>query len=144
MTTARFEIRPLGLWDRPVTENRASSGRFRSTWDQTVDHLTGEVDHLGGTLVVVQIDADATDIRRDGMLRARARVGFPGAGHAHRRPGQPGVPGRRRRAPPRQGRQRRRVPARQQRPRCAGRRDPGRCPMTSRAGHPARLAEEAL
>lgn len=78
MPETRFEIRPLGIWDRPVTENRASSGRFRSTWDQTVDHLTGEVEHLGGTLIIVQIDADANEIRRDGMLRARARVGFPG------------------------------------------------------------------
>jgi hypothetical protein len=74
----RFEIRPLGLWDRPVTENRASSGRFRSTWDQTVSHLLDEVEHLGGELIVVQIDADADDVRRDGMLRARAKVGFPG------------------------------------------------------------------
>jgi len=78
MTTPRFEIRPLGVWDRPITEGRASSGRFRSTWDQTVGHLLDEVEHLGGTLIVVQIDAEATEIRRDGMLRARAKVGFPG------------------------------------------------------------------
>lgn len=76
--TARFEIHPLGRWDRAVTENRRSSGVFRAKWDDTVKLLLNEVENLGGYLVVVQIDADATQIRRDGMLRAHASVGFPG------------------------------------------------------------------
>lgn len=78
MPSPRFEIRTLGLWDRPVTDPRASSGRFRATWDDTVKLLLSEVDHLDGALVVVQVDADPSELRRDGMLRARAPVGFPG------------------------------------------------------------------
>lgn len=75
---ARFEIRALGPWDRKPTEDRRSSGVFRASWDDTVKQLLAEVENLGGALVVVQVDADPTEIRRDGMLRARARVGFPG------------------------------------------------------------------
>lgn len=76
--TARFEIRPLGLWDRPVTEPRAGSGRFRASWDDTIALLISEVEKLDGDLIVVQVDADPSEIRRDGMLRARANVTFPG------------------------------------------------------------------
>jgi hypothetical protein len=74
----RFQIQPLGLWDRPITDPRASSSRFRASWDDTIRLLLSEVDQLDGSLVVVQVDADPTEIRRDGMLRARARVNFPG------------------------------------------------------------------
>lgn len=74
----RFEIRSLGLWDRPVTNPRASSSRFRASWDDTLRLLLSEVDQLDGSLVVIQVDADSSDLRRDGMLRARAQVGFPG------------------------------------------------------------------
>jgi hypothetical protein len=78
MSAPRFSIRPLGLWDRPTTDPRASSSRFRASWDDTVRLLLNEVDQLDGSLVVIQIDADPSELRRDGMLRARARVGFPG------------------------------------------------------------------
>lgn len=74
----RYEIRPLGLWDRPVTGERARSARFRASWSDTLDLLVREVEHLGGTLIVVQVDVEAADLRRDGMLRSRAAVGFPG------------------------------------------------------------------
>lgn len=76
--TARFEIRPLGVWDRAVTTERASASRFRAAWSDTIDLLLREVEHLDGRIVVVQVDAEDGDVRRDGMLRARARVGFPG------------------------------------------------------------------
>jgi hypothetical protein len=78
MTTPRFEIRPLGLWDRPTTDPRAGSGRFRASWDDTIALLVSEVEKLDGDLIVVQVDADPSEIRRDGMLRARASVRFPG------------------------------------------------------------------
>jgi hypothetical protein len=76
--SARFQIRPLGIWDRPVTDPRAGSGRFRASWDDTIALLVSEVDKLDGDLIVIQVDADPSDIRRDGMLRARTNVGFPG------------------------------------------------------------------
>lgn len=75
MAERRWQIEPLGnSWaPRPVSAKRQSSGVFRASWDDTVKLLLAEVEHLGGTgMVVVQIDADASDIRMDGMLRARA------------------------------------------------------------------------
>lgn len=77
MANSRFEMRPLGLWGRPTTDPR-NPRRFRLPWDRVVDELLYEVDLLDGGRVAVQVDADPADIRRDGMLRARARVGFPG------------------------------------------------------------------
>lgn len=74
----RYEIRPIGTWAGPVTTDRAGSGRFRAKWSDTLALLGQETDHLGATLVVIQVDVRDGDIRRDGMLHARARVGFPG------------------------------------------------------------------
>lgn len=74
----KYEIRPLGHWTDPVTEPRRSSATFRAAWTDTLKLLERETELLGATLVVIQIDADDTDIRRDGMLRARARVDHPG------------------------------------------------------------------
>lgn len=74
----RYEIRPLGPWIGPVTEDRRSSARFRARWNTTLDLLGRETELLGAHLVVLQIDAAAGDLRLDGMLRANAKVGFPG------------------------------------------------------------------
>lgn len=74
----RYEMRPLPVWTDPVTANRCGSQTFRASWTDTLDLLGRETEKLGATLVVLQIDADETDIRRDGMLRARAKVGHPG------------------------------------------------------------------
>lgn len=74
----RYEVRPLGHWTDPVTDPRRGATAFRATWADTLKLLERETEHLGATTVVIQVDADETDIRRDGMLRARARVGHPG------------------------------------------------------------------
>lgn len=74
----RYEIRPLGHWDRPKTVDRARSARFRASWQSTLDLLCREVEMLDGQMVVVQIEVQEGDVRRDGMLYARAKVGFPG------------------------------------------------------------------
>lgn len=76
--STRYEVRPLGPWTDPITEPRRSAGLFRVTWDTALDHLAHEVEQLGGGLIVLQIDADPNDIRRDGMLRSKALVRFPG------------------------------------------------------------------
>lgn len=78
MAKPRFEIRPLGPWIGRVTEARRSGAAFRAVWDDTVKLLLDEVSRLDGGMLVLQVDADASHIRRDGMLHARARVGFPG------------------------------------------------------------------
>jgi hypothetical protein len=80
MAEQRWRIEPLGLWaPRPVTTDRRSSAVFRASWDDTLRLLLDEADALGRTgPLVLQVAADVTDIRQDGMLRARARVTFPG------------------------------------------------------------------
>jgi hypothetical protein len=74
----RYEIRPLGPWLEPVTNPRRSSSTFRAKWADTLDLLQYETELLGAQLVVVQVDVGDTDIRRDGMLYANAKVEFPG------------------------------------------------------------------
>lgn len=72
----RYEIRPLGDWP-----NRTQFGTptpFRATWSDTLDLLGQEIKHLGSELVVIQVDAKEAEIRRDGMLRSGARVGYRG------------------------------------------------------------------
>jgi hypothetical protein len=76
--SARYEIRPLGPWIGPVTEDRRSSGTFRATWQATLDLLLRETEHLGADVIIVQVDVETGELRRDGMLRAGARVRFPG------------------------------------------------------------------
>jgi hypothetical protein len=74
----RYEIRPLGPWVGAVTSPRKSGFQFRATWEQTLKLVKCEAEMLDATTLVIQVDADPNDIRLDGMLRARARVGFPG------------------------------------------------------------------
>lgn len=72
-------LQPLGRWPWPATENRRSP-QFRCTWAETKALLLFEAEKLGAELVVVEIDIDGSAVRRDGALRASARVGgFPGA-----------------------------------------------------------------
>ncbi|MFG2046026.1 hypothetical protein ACGFIW_01180 [Micromonospora sp. NPDC048935] len=78
MADQRYEIRPLGPWTGPVTRNRQSGSAFRAPWSATLDLIAKETLLLGARLVVIQVDVTAADLRRDGMLRANARVGFPG------------------------------------------------------------------
>lgn len=75
----RYLIRPLGIWTDPVTASRRGAHLFRSGWDATLELLDREIEHLDGKHpVVVQVDVQQADIRADGMLKARARAGFPG------------------------------------------------------------------
>lgn len=74
----RYEIRPLGPWTDPVTTDRQSSDRFKAKWQSTLDLLGRETELLGATLVVIQVDVTEGELRRDGMLRANAKVDFPG------------------------------------------------------------------
>lgn len=74
----RYEIRPLGPWLEPVTKDRRSAYRFSAPWLSTLQLLGRETELLGAPLVVLQVDVTEGDIRRDGMLRANAKVDFPG------------------------------------------------------------------
>jgi len=78
MADQRYEIRPLGPWIGPVTTTRQSGSAFRAPWSSTLDLIGKETRALGARLVVIQVDVTEADLRRDGMLRANAKVGFPG------------------------------------------------------------------
>ncbi len=73
----RIITRPLGPWLDPVTTDRPRSP-FKAAWSDTLDLLSRETWMLGATLVVVQVDVTEADLRRDGLIRANARVQFPG------------------------------------------------------------------
>jgi hypothetical protein len=75
----RYEIRPLGHWTDPETRDRKGSGVFKAGWQSTLDLLGCEAKQLGAALVVVQVDVREADLRRDGMLKATAKAGHPGA-----------------------------------------------------------------
>lgn len=75
--SARLVTRPLGVWTEPVTADRRSP-RFNAAWSDTQALLAREAEYLGAELVVVQIDVTEADLRRDGMIRANARIDFPG------------------------------------------------------------------
>ncbi|MEV4197042.1 hypothetical protein [Micromonospora globbae] len=78
--TVQYVIRPLGQWLGPVTpaHARRDGRRFTAPWQNTLDLLTREAELLGGRVVVLQVDVTDGDLRRDGMLRANAKVAFPG------------------------------------------------------------------
>lgn len=73
----RYTFRPLVQWTDPVTVDRPYC-RFSASWPDTLDLLDRETYMLGADVVVLQVDATEADVRRDGMLRANARVRFPG------------------------------------------------------------------
>lgn len=70
---ARLVYRPLAGWSDPVTDPRRSHS-FSSGWTDTVHALLYEVERLGGDRVVLQVQADDRAMRRDGGIRADARV----------------------------------------------------------------------
>lgn len=76
---SRYTFRPLDRWSDPETRDRRSAAAFRVKWDTTLRQLCYEADQLGADLVVVQVVASEHDLRQDGMLRARAVIGHPGA-----------------------------------------------------------------
>jgi hypothetical protein len=73
----RYEIRPLGHWTDPETPDRTRAF-FRAGWANTLEMLGREAGWLGAPLLVMQVDVTEGEIRRDGMLRANAKVGHPG------------------------------------------------------------------
>lgn len=78
-TPLDWQIEPLGPWHRPVTEPRLPAYRFSASWSDTMGLLETELRHLDvdGT-VAIRVDVQRGAIRRDGMLKADARVKFPG------------------------------------------------------------------
>lgn len=70
--TLPYVVRPLDPWLGPRTRFPDRS-RFRSDWRTTLVELSYEIERLGGTSWVLQIDVSDYDLRKDGGLRANAR-----------------------------------------------------------------------
>lgn len=78
MTGFTWQIEPLGPWRRPVTDPRLPAYRFTAPWSATLALLETELRHLDVQgVVAVRVDVQAGGIRRDGMLKADARVKSP-------------------------------------------------------------------
>jgi hypothetical protein len=69
-----YEWQPLQ--QRPTNRFRGSS-KFKAKWSDTMDLLDRELSHLGVRRAVLQVDADRSQFRLDGMLRADARTQSP-------------------------------------------------------------------
>lgn len=69
-------MRPLGDWPNKTRQGRPTP--FRAKWSDTLEILGFETEQLGARLVVIQVDARESEIRNDGMLYARAKVGYRG------------------------------------------------------------------
>lgn len=74
----RYEFRPL-TWTGPETEPRQSSGVFKAKWSDTIAFLGDELHHLEAVEpVVIQVDVEEGQLRRDGMLRSGVQPRHPG------------------------------------------------------------------
>jgi len=73
-----WQIEPMDRWPYPETPQRKANP-FRAKFDNTLALLEDELDHLEvAGAVAVRVVAREADVRRDGMLRARADVRHPG------------------------------------------------------------------
>lgn len=74
--TIEVQFEPIEQWPGEKTVNRRPSP-FRVGLDQSYRLLESELLHLGVSSVVIQMDCDRSQIRRDGLLRtdAKARPG---------------------------------------------------------------------
>ncbi|HYQ69654.1 hypothetical protein [Actinophytocola sp.] len=75
----QWQIEPMASWPYRDTAGSRKTNPFRAKFDDTLRLLEDELEHLGVVgAVAVRVVARAADVRRDGMLRARAQVLHPG------------------------------------------------------------------
>lgn len=75
----KYTVRPIQGWaDSTPASQRRSRWTFRVGWSETIDLLMSELDKLGASNIVMQLDVDEKDIRLDGQLRANATPRHPG------------------------------------------------------------------
>lgn len=72
-----FTFRSIEAWPGERTRNRQGS-RFKANYSRTLQLLERELAHLRARNVVIEADADPSEIRLDGQLRANARLRGPG------------------------------------------------------------------
>ncbi len=67
-----YTFRPLSQWTEAETDPRRSRYTFKAPWQDTLNLLAYELDHLDAEHVVLQADFREQDLRLDGMPRANA------------------------------------------------------------------------
>lgn len=72
-----IETVPLESWPGPKARVRHNSP-FRASFTDTEDLLHRELRHLGARNTTLQVDADRSQFRVDGSLRANAKLNGPG------------------------------------------------------------------
>jgi len=77
--TVRVQVEPLAVWPYPETTQRVAPP-FTARYEQTLDILRMELDHLDATAAALRIVTKngSDDLRRDGLLRAHAATIHPG------------------------------------------------------------------
>lgn len=77
---SKITIEPLADWMFPKTERRSYS-KFSTNYETTLDELRRELDAIGAHrhgAAVLQIVTTRGNLRRDGLLRAGAKIEHPG------------------------------------------------------------------
>lgn len=75
----QWQIEPMASWPYRDTAGSRKTNPFRAKFDDTLRLLEDELEHLGVVdAVAVRVVAREADVRRDGMLRAKAQVLHPG------------------------------------------------------------------
>lgn len=67
-----YRVRPISAWDRPTTKYPSRSP-FRTAWGTTLALLWKELNQLGASDVVLEIDIREQDLKINGEMRASAR-----------------------------------------------------------------------
>lgn len=76
MADLTYQFKPIGLWTDPLTPaDVRKPSPFKAHYEQTLDLLFREARMLDATRLVLQLDLQAQDIRRDGLPKANARYG---------------------------------------------------------------------
>lgn len=76
----KVTIEPLNEWMFPKAETREYS-KFKAGYETTLDELRRELDAIGAYrhgAAVIQVVTTRGNIRRDGLLRAGAKIDYPG------------------------------------------------------------------
>lgn len=75
----RYQIEAMERWSYPDSKGGRKPNPFRARYADTLDLLARELDYLDVVgAVAVRVVTREADIRRDGMLRAQAKVLHPG------------------------------------------------------------------
>lgn len=76
MADLTFQFKPIGVWTDPLTpaDGRKRSP-FKAAYNATLDLLFREAELLGAGRLVLQVDLQASQIRRDGLPKDGARYG---------------------------------------------------------------------